>query len=83
MRDQVRQLGKSGEYRMGRSESGAHDIQSSKGGSPCLCQLWTASVGPLATSIDYILTHMGYMGPLKPSSFDNRQVGRYLTSLHG
>jgi hypothetical protein len=83
MRDRAGQLEESGEYRTGRSESGPHDIQSSKGGSPCRCQLRTASVGPRATIIDYVLTHMGYMGPLKPSSFDDRRVGRYLTSLHG
>jgi hypothetical protein len=79
MRDQAGQLGKSGEYRMGRSESAPHDIQSSEGGSPRLCRLRAASVGPLATSIDYLLTHMGYMGPRKSNSFDGHRVGRYLT----
>jgi hypothetical protein len=33
------QLGESGEYQMGRSESGPFDIQSSDGGSPCMCRL--------------------------------------------
>jgi hypothetical protein len=46
MRDQAGQLGESGEYRMGRSESGPHYIQSSDGGSPGLCRLRTASVVP-------------------------------------
>jgi hypothetical protein len=55
---------------MGMSESGPHDVQSFDGGSPCLCRLSIASVAPPATSIDYVLMHMGYMGPRKPSSFD-------------
>jgi hypothetical protein len=55
---------------MGKSESGPHDTQSSKGGNPRLCRLRTVSVGPPTTSIDYVLTHTGYMGPRKPSSFD-------------
>jgi hypothetical protein len=71
----VGQLGESGEYRMGRSESGPHDIRSIEGGSPHLCRLRIASVGPPATSINYVLTHMGYMGPRKPCSFDVRRVG--------
>jgi hypothetical protein len=71
MRDWAGQLGESAEYQMGRSESGLHDIQSSEGGSPCLCQLRTVSVGPPAASNDYVLTHAGYMGPRKPSSFDD------------
>jgi hypothetical protein len=83
MRDWAGQLGESGEYRMGRSESGPHDIRSSEGGSLHLCRLKSVSVGPPATSIDPLLTHMGYMGPCKPSSFDGHWVGRYLTSLHG
>jgi hypothetical protein len=60
---------------MERSESGLHDIRSSEGGSPCLCQLRTTSVGPPAISIDYVLMHTSYMGLRKPSSFDGRQVG--------
>jgi hypothetical protein len=63
MRDRAGQLGESREYRIGRSESGAHDIQSSEGGSPRLCRLMTASVGPPATSIDYVLTHMAIWAP--------------------
>jgi hypothetical protein len=78
----VGQLRESGEYRMGRSKSGPHDIQSSEGGSPCPCRLRTTSVGAPVASIDYVLMHMGYMGPLKPSSFDSHRVGRYLTLLH-
>jgi hypothetical protein len=52
MRDWAGQLGESGEYRMGRSESGPHDIRSSEGGSLHLCRLKSVSVGPPATSID-------------------------------
>jgi hypothetical protein len=74
MRDRARQLEKSEEYQMGRSESGPHDIWSSEGGSHCLCRLRTTSVSPPVTSIDYVLTHTGYMGPRKPSSFDGRRV---------
>jgi hypothetical protein len=74
-RDRSRQLVESEEYRMGKSESGLHDIQSSEGGSPHMCRLRTVSVRPLATSIDYVLAHMGYIGPRKPSSFDGHRVG--------
>jgi hypothetical protein len=82
MRDRAGQLEESGEYRMGRSESGPHDIWCSECGSPRLCRLRTASVGPPAASMDYVLTHTSYMGPHKPSSFDGRRVGQYLISLH-
>jgi hypothetical protein len=51
-------------------------IWSSEGGSPHLCQLRTTPVGPPVVSIDYVLTHAGYMGPHKLSSFDSHQVGR-------
>jgi hypothetical protein len=51
MRDQAGQLGESGEYRMGRSESAPHDIQSTEGGSPRLCRLRAASVGPLQQAL--------------------------------
>jgi hypothetical protein len=37
LRDRVGQLGESGEYWMGRSESGPHDIRGFKGGSSRLC----------------------------------------------
>jgi hypothetical protein len=58
-------------------------ILSSEGGSPRLCRLRTASVRPPVTSIDFVLTHRGYMGPRRLSSFDGRRVGGYLTSLYG
>jgi hypothetical protein len=74
MRDRAGQLGESGEYRMGRSESGMFSYSELQGGSPCLCRLRTASVGPPVTSIDYVLMHTGYMGPHKHSSFDSHRV---------
>jgi hypothetical protein len=46
----VGQLVESGEYWMGRSESGLHEIRSSDGGSPHLCRLWTTSVVPSVMS---------------------------------
>jgi hypothetical protein len=71
----VRQLGESGEYRMGMSESGLFSYSELQGSSPRLCRLRIVSVGPLATSIDYVLMHMGYMGPYKLSSFYCHRVG--------
>jgi hypothetical protein len=44
IRDMAGQLGKSREYRMGRSESGPHDIRSPDGGHPRLCRLRITSV---------------------------------------
>jgi hypothetical protein len=46
MRDRAGQLGESGEYWMGTVRVVYFHVQSSEGGSPCLCQLRTASVGP-------------------------------------
>jgi hypothetical protein len=37
----------------------------------------------LQQALSCVLTHMGYMEPHKLSSFDSRQVGRYITSFHG
>jgi hypothetical protein len=42
----VGQVGESGEYRMGRLRVVYFDIWSFEVGSPCLCRLRTASVGP-------------------------------------
>jgi hypothetical protein len=61
----VGQLGESGEYQMGRSESDLFLYSLLQSGSPHLCRLRTMSVGPPAISIDYVLTHTGYMGPHK------------------
>jgi hypothetical protein len=37
----------------------------------------------LQQALSCVLTHMGYMEPHKLSSFDSRQVGRYITSFYG
>jgi hypothetical protein len=50
LRDRAGQLGESGEYWMGRSESELYDIQSSEGASPHLDRLRATSVVPPATS---------------------------------
>jgi hypothetical protein len=44
-------------------------IRSSEGGSPRLCRLRTDRLAPL-NKIDYVLAHMGFMGPHKLSSFN-------------
>jgi hypothetical protein len=67
----VGQLSKSGEYRMGRLRVDCFHIQSSEGGSPCLCRLRTDHLA-LVNKIDYVLAHMGFMGFHKLSSFDGR-----------
>jgi hypothetical protein len=46
-------------------------VWSSKGGSLRLCRLRTTSVEPKGTSINYILTHMEFMGFYKLSSTDS------------
>jgi hypothetical protein len=52
-----------------------YHVQSSEGGSRCMCRLRTVSIGPCATSIDDVLVHIGFMGSRKLSSFDDRCVG--------
>jgi hypothetical protein len=63
------QLGESGEYRMGRSESGPFDIQNFDGGSPHLCRLRTDRLAPVS-KFDYVLAHTGHMESHKLSIFD-------------
>jgi hypothetical protein len=65
------QLEKSGEYRTGRLRVVCFYIWSFKGGSPRLCRL---RIGRLAmvNKIDYVLTHMRFMGSHKLSSFNGR-----------
>jgi hypothetical protein len=46
-------------------ESGMISDLELQGGSPRLCQL-----GPVATTIDYVLTYTRFMGSCKLSSFD-------------
>jgi hypothetical protein len=63
-----------GKYRIldGKGESGLFFyIQSSEGGSPCLCRLRTVSVEPCRISIDYVLMHTRFMEPCKFTSFDD------------
>jgi hypothetical protein len=60
--------------RTGRDNKGK--VENTEGGSRRLCRLRIVSVGPLATGIDYVLMHTGYMEPHKLSSFDGRRVGR-------
>jgi hypothetical protein len=60
LRDRTRQLGESGEYWMGRSESGPHDIQSSEGGSPRQCRLRTALVVPPTTIFELCTNAYGH-----------------------
>jgi hypothetical protein len=55
----------------GKDERGLMSDSELQGGSPCQCHLRTASVGPCGTSFDYVLTHAGFMGSRKPSSFCN------------
>jgi hypothetical protein len=59
-RDRAGQLGEGGEYWMGRSESGSHDIQSSEDGSARLCRLRTMSVLPPATSFEFCTDAYGH-----------------------
>jgi hypothetical protein len=58
----------------GKVESGLMSDSELLGDSPLLCRLRTASVGPCGTNIDYVLTHAGFMGSHKPSSFYNYLV---------
>jgi hypothetical protein len=51
--------------------------------APTCVNLVPCWLGPVATSIDYVVAHMGFMGSHKFSSFDGHRVGLYLTSLHG
>jgi hypothetical protein len=55
----VGQLGESGEYWMGRSESGPHDIRSSKGGSPVCVDEGPRWLCPLQQALSCVLMHMG------------------------
>jgi hypothetical protein len=59
--DQVGQLGKNGEYWMGRRMSDLIWYSKLQGGSPRLCRLRPASVGSEWTSIWNVLMHTGHM----------------------
>jgi hypothetical protein len=56
-------------------------IQSSEGGGPRLCRLRIDRLDP-ANKINYVLTHIRFMGSRKLSSFDSRWVGRQPTVLN-
>jgi hypothetical protein len=55
---------------MGRSGRGLFSCLDLRGGSPHLCRLRSASVGPCVRNIDYLLAHTRFMGSHKLSSFD-------------
>jgi hypothetical protein len=74
MRDWAGQLGESGEYWMGRVTVFYFHVQSSEGGSPRLCRLRTDRLA-LVNKIDNVLTHTGFMGSCKLSSFNGCRVG--------
>jgi hypothetical protein len=46
----------------GKDESGLRSDSELQGGSPHLCRLRTASVGPCGTRFDYVLTHRTFYG---------------------
>jgi hypothetical protein len=50
-----------------------------RGGSHRPCRLRIDRLTSVS-KFDYILTHTGFMGSRKLSSFDGHRVGRYLTS---
>jgi hypothetical protein len=64
----------------GKHESELFSCLELWGGSPYLCRLRITLVGPCVSSIDYVLSHIGFMGSHKLSSFDGHRVGWYLTS---
>jgi hypothetical protein len=66
---------------MGRLRVVWCQIRSSKVVAPA-CVDWGPIVWPRWTRLSCILTHMGFMGSRKLSSFDGRWVGRHPTVLH-
>jgi hypothetical protein len=58
-------------------------IRSFECGSPCLCWLRTASIGPWGTSVNYVLAHMGFMRSQKLISFVGHRDGSYPTIPSG
>jgi hypothetical protein len=67
---------------MGRVRVVYFHVRSFDDGSPRLCRLRTDRLA-WVNKIDYVLTHIGFMGSHKLSRFDGRQVGLYLTLPHG
>jgi hypothetical protein len=82
MRDRVGQLGEIGEYWMGRLRVIWCQIWSSKVVAPT-CVDWGLIVWPRWTRLNRVLTHTGFMGSHKLSSFNGRWVGWHSTVLHG
>jgi hypothetical protein len=62
-----------------KDESGLFLCSELRGGIPYLSKLRIDRLVPMS-KFDYVLTHAGFMGSHKLSSFDGRRVGRYLTS---
>jgi hypothetical protein len=54
-----------------KDESGLMSDSELHGGNPRLCRLRTDCLATV-NKIDYVLTHMGFMGSRKLSSFDGR-----------
>jgi hypothetical protein len=81
MGDRAGQLGESGEYWMGRLRVVWCQIRSSKVVAPA-CVDWGPIVWPQWTRLSCVLTHTGFMGSHKLSSFDGRWVGQHPTVLH-
>jgi hypothetical protein len=48
-------------------------VQNSEGGSPCLSQLRTDHMASMS-KFNYVVTHIGFMGSPKLSSFNGHQV---------
>jgi hypothetical protein len=71
IQDRAGQLGESGEYRVGRVRVVCFHIEISEVGSPCLCRLRTDCMAPVS-KFNYVLTHTGFMGSHKLSSFNGR-----------
>jgi hypothetical protein len=63
----------------GKGESGLFSCSELRRGSAGTCRLRTDRLA-LVSKFDYVLTHTGFIGSRKHSSFDGCLVGRYLTS---
>jgi hypothetical protein len=55
----------------GKGESGLMSDSELRGGSPCLCRSKTDRLASMS-KFDFVLTHMGFMGSHKLSSFNSR-----------
>jgi hypothetical protein len=82
IRDQVGQLGESGEYQMERVRVICFHVQSSEGGSPHLCQLRTALVVPYCSKHSLCTGAYGRMIPYLASWMYNGIVCGPPTVVH-